>query len=377
MDFSTLGYNFETVVLGIFAFSFLLQLFFYLFFFTRLAFHKATPKASSQPPISVIICARNEEKNLMRNLPLFFDQHYPEFEVVVVNDASWDSTKDILTAMQLKYDNLHVVNLEESDRHEWYGKKLALTLGIKGAKYGHLLLADADCVPTSKDWINNMTAGLDAQTPIVLGYSPYEKKKGLLNKLIRFDTFYIGLQYLSFALAKLPYMGVGRNLAYRKELFFSVSGFKTHYHIASGDDDLFINQVARSKNTCIEVQQNSHTISQPKTSWLGWWRQKRRHFTTAEHYRFVHKLLLFLLPLSVLLFFISFIVLLILKNWMYVALGAFAFRFLMQIIIFNRAMRFLGDKDLIFFSPVFEVLFLFLNPIIYIAKLVAKPSRWS
>lgn len=370
------GYEitFELVVLAVLGIALLVQLFYYLYFFLRLTLFKQKEIETNLPPVSVVICARNEEKNILENLPKIFDQDYPEYQVVVVNDRSWDETGDVLRAFQKRYDNLHVVSVPENDHYK-FGKKLAVTLGIKGAKHEHLLFTDADCEPVSKQWIRKMVSSFQSKS-LILGYSPYKKKKGFLNKLIRFDTVQIGVQYLSFALAGLPYMGVGRNMSYKKELFWSVSGFKSHYHIPSGDDDLFVNEVGAKKGVNIVVDPEAQMVSQPKETYADWWRQKRRHFTTAKHYKFHHKLFLGLYPASIMLFILSFIVLLFTSFWK-IALIAFAFRMLVQLLILNKPMKLLGGKDLLFLTPFIEVFMLLVNPLIYFSNFVVKPTRWN
>ena len=194
--------------------------------------------------------------------------------MVVVNDCSFDNTGDILNEMAKKHTNLKVVTIIENEHHA-HGKKVALMMGIKGATHEHLLLTDADCYPTGKDWLKNMMQQFTPETDIVLGYGAYEKRKGFLNKVIRFDTFMIALQYLSFSLARKTYMGTGRNLAYKKSLFFSLKGFASHYHIESGDDDLFINEAITKMKSKTEICVDTPTVSKVKTTLNSWIRQKR------------------------------------------------------------------------------------------------------
>jgi poly-beta-1,6-N-acetyl-D-glucosamine synthase len=364
-------------ILGIlFLITFLIQVYYYLGIFSKLAFYKVKLQALSNQPISVIICAKNESENLINNLPLIFDQDYPKFEVVLVNDCSWDDTKDILEALQVKHSNLHVVTLQETDSFNG-GKKLALTLGIKGAKYDHFILTDADCKPTSRLWLQKMASSFSNEKTIVLGYSPYEKANGFLNKIVRFDGFFVGLQYLSFALKNNPYMGVGRNLAYTKEVFFQSSGFKSHYHIPSGDDDLFINQVANSSNTAICVDKEAQTTTKGKTTWQNYWRQKRRHFTTSKFYKKPHQIALSIYPITLFLFFVSFVFVLF-TPYRFIAIGLFLIRISIQIFIFSRSSKFLrGNKDIIWLMPIGELILLFINPAVHIANKFSKQVRWK
>ena len=324
----------------------------------------------------MVVCAKNEAQNLQKNIPLYFSQNYPDFQVVVVNDCSVDESEDILDEFEKKYPNLHVVTLKEDEIRE-HDKKLALTLGIKGAKHELLLLTDADCVPSGENWISTMVRNFDEKTEIVLGFGAFKKSDGLLNKLIRFDAFFVALQYLSYSLAKNTYMGVGRNLAYRKSLFFKNKGFASHYHIQSGDDDLFINRAASKTNTQIEFNPESFTYSEPKKTFRNWVLQKRRHITTAKYYKATHKFLLGAFSMSTVLFYCIFIALIILQFQFYLVLSVFISRMLAQMIIFRKSMVKLGQKDLWWLAFVYEILLMLFYPFIFVSNIFVKKHKWK
>ena len=172
------------------------------------------------------------------------------------------------------------------------GKKFPLSVGIKTAKHEILLLTDADCLPATEHWISSMQSAYEDQTEIVLGYGAFHKKKGWLNKLIRWECYHTALQYFSYAKAGLPYMGVGRNLSYRKRVFYRHNGFTSHHQISGGDDDLFVNMAANKSNTRIQLDPNSFTLSKPATNWKQWMRQKNRHYSTGKYYKAIHKFIL-------------------------------------------------------------------------------------
>lgn len=333
-------------------------------------------EAKVPEPVSVIICARNEEENLSRHLVTVLEQDYPEFEVVVVNDCSYDASEDVLKEYALKYKHLKVITVKEDENHE-HGKKFALMVGIKGAKYEQLAFTDADCMPSSNQWLKNLCSHFSDEKKIVLGYGGYEKLPGLLNKVIRYDTFYIALQYLGFAALGLPYMGIGRNMAYKKTLFFKNKGFAGHYHIQSGDDDLFINEVATGKNVSIEVSPESLTTSKVKRTFQKWIRQKRRHLTTFKYYSKRSRAQLFILGLSQYLFFISFVILLAIQFEPYIAMIAFGVRLTLQFIIFNSAMKKLKEKDLLILAPLLEIGLMLFYPIFSFGNIFVKKSRWT
>ena len=277
----------------------IIQAFYYLYFFSRLAFYKKKERKISQTyPVSVIICARDEAANLVLNLPgALVQEYHTTHEVILVDDNSFDESKYIIEEFQKTFKQLNFIQLTQEAKFI-PGKKFPLSVGIKAAKYEIVLLTDADCVPASEHWIELMQEGYGAETEIVLGYSAHHKKKGLLNKLIRWETFQTGLQYLSYALAGNAYMGVGRNLSYKRSVFFRHKGFSSHNYIASGDDDLFINMAATKKNTEIVIDKDAHTLSAPPREWAEWIKQKNRHYSTGRYYRWNHKLLLSLYAIT-------------------------------------------------------------------------------
>jgi cellulose synthase/poly-beta-1,6-N-acetylglucosamine synthase-like glycosyltransferase len=363
--------------LAVFGLAMCIQLYFFFNYFLRIANAKAATYPEPIKPVTVVVCARNEEKNLMDNVPLLMDQDHPNYEVVIVNDSSWDDTEAILKALQVSYPHIHIINLDE-EKQNMQGKKFALTLGIKAAKHDTILLMDADCQPIGQSWVREMTAPVDSQKQMVLGFSGFKRYPGWLNKIIRFDALMIGLQYLGFAKAGNPYMGVGRNLCYRRELFFSVGGFKSHYSLSSGDDDLFVNQVANSRNTAVVFNPASQTISEPKKTWGSWFTQKRRHLTTAPYYKAVHKQMLGLWPLSYFLLIASFGACMVLKNGMLVVGGVLLLRYIIQLVILHKATSKLGvSRDLVWLAPVLEFYLHVLNTGLYLVNLVRKPQKWN
>ncbi|WP_207532816.1 glycosyltransferase [Desertivirga arenae] len=364
------------IVFALFQIAFLLQLYYLLVIQKRLGSYKRTEKADSTHPVSVIICARNEEENLRNYLPFVLEQDYPDFEVVVVNDCSVDESDLVLREFSLKYKNLKVVTINEHTRFK-HGKKFAVTLGIKAASHEHLLFTDADCKPASNNWIRKMQENFDGSTEIVLGYSPYIVRKGFLNKLIRFETFFTALNYLSFSLAGKPYMGVGRNLAYTKSLFFKGKGFAAHMHIPSGDDDLFVNQNASSRNTVIEIDPESHVWSEPKTSFSSYFTQKIRHMGAGKVYKASHKRMLSFQAGSALAFYLLLGILVLINAQWYVILSFFLIRFLVQIFIYAPVFKRLNCKDLIWWFPALDLIYNFYILVLSIISLFKKKIKWK
>ena len=374
MNLVKLLQHWHGIVFIIFCAVALVQIFYYLFFFLRLVLYKATTKTISQThPVSVIICARDEAANLAKNLPGALVQQYSTtHEVIVVNDNSFDDSKYVLEEFQRKFKQLNIVELKQEAKFI-PGKKFPLSIGIKTAKYEIVLLTDADCVPASEYWIDKMQQTYDEHTEIVLGYGAFYKKKGILNKIIRWETFHTALQYLSYSLAGLTYMGVGRNLSYKKSVFFRHKGFSAHNHVASGDDDLFINNAATRNNTKINIDKDTFTLSEPAKDWAAWRRQKRRHYSTGRYYRPLHKFLLGLYSLSHFLFYPLFVTSIIFFNWQF-SLIVFGCRLLLQAIIFYPAMKKLDEKDLYRWFLFFD-LWMFFYYLLFSFSLLRKPGQ--
>ncbi|MCE6988662.1 glycosyltransferase [Dyadobacter sp. CY323] len=268
------------------------QLFYYLFFFTRLAFYgKGANYGSAMPGVTVLVCAWNERENLTELLPLLDAQEYPEFEVILLDDRSDDGSEEFIRASIQQWKHIRYIRINDQFDHVT-PKKYALTVGMKQAKYPIALMTDADCRPSSNHWITAMTSRVADDKEIVLGFSPYARRAGLLNWFIRCETFYTAVQYLSFALAGMTYMGVGRNILYKRSVFFANKGFYTHKHVFGGDDDIFLNEVSTSSNTTISIEEDSFVYSIPKTTWRDWFRQKQRHISVSRYYKPRNKFLL-------------------------------------------------------------------------------------
>ncbi len=362
---------------GVFAIVFLTQVYYYLFVFSKLAWYKSNPVLTLNPePVSVILCARNERENLTNFLENILNQDYPEYEVVVVNDCSYDGSGDLLEDFSRRYSHLKVVTIEEFDRFK-HGKKFALTMGIKAAKYELLLNTDADCNPVSKDWISLMQRNFKSEKSIVLGYSPYRKVPGLLNAFIRFETFHTALQYFSYHLSGKTYMGVGRNLAYRKNLFFKNKGFASHMHIQSGDDDLFVNQHADKQNTTLEISPKSFTISEPKSTFAEFFKQKLRHTQAGKLYKKEHKNWLVIYAISAMMFYTLFTTLLIFKFLPIILCSILIVRFMLIYIVFQPAMKKLASSDLIYFAPILDIFYQFYLLSLTMAGIFKKQTRWK
>jgi glycosyltransferase involved in cell wall biosynthesis len=355
------------VVFFIFGFTAAIQLFYYLFFYLSVYLRKPSESKGGKQPVSIIICARNEAENLQNFLPSVLEQDYPDFEVILVNDCSEDNSYEVLGKFLKQYPRLKISTVNKDPKFT-HNKKFAQFIGIKAAKNEILLFTDADCRPESDKWLEGMTSHFDKNINFVLGYGGYFKDKGLLNKYIRYDSLTIAMQYLGMAIRGVPYMGVGRNLAYRRSVFFGNKGFGLHNHVISGDDDLLVNTIATRKDTCVELRWETHTRSIPCSDLDEWINQKKRHLTTAPYYKFRDKFLLITEPATRILFYITFIVLISnLFLWPWLS-AVFVLRLICQIIVLALTQKKLNEPGLLFYSLFFDIFSPLINSIIFFSN---------
>ena len=327
-------------------------------------------------PVSVIVCAHDEEHNLRELVPLLLTQDHPEFEVIIVEDRCNDGTYDYLLAATKQGSRLKMVRVVYKPEHI-SGKKFALTLGIKAARYNWVLLTDADCRPTGNNWIKRMSECMEDSTQVVLGFSPYIKTKGLLNAFIRFESFLTGIQFIGLSILGRPFMGVGRNLAYRRSLFLNNKGFNNHLDVTGGDDDLFVNQHAIGATTknCIGVEVLMKSVS--KTTWQEYYIQKLRHLSVGKYYKFSDKLILGVFSLSWVLMWVVILPISFFSPLMYWIWAVFLLRWIILMFLFHHASRKLGEPFEIWKAPFLDFIYAFYYLVTGPMALVSKKVRWK
>jgi glycosyltransferase involved in cell wall biosynthesis len=340
-----------------------IQIYYYSFHFASIIKYRKkrdngiVPFVEDLPPVSIIICAKNESENLRQFLPAILEQDYPCFEVIVVNDGSTDETSDLLQELNLTYPNLYRTFVPENANVR-STKKLGLTIGIKAAKFDVLLFTDADCKPASNKWIGNMARNFTQSTEFVLGYGAYMPEKGFMSRMISFDTLFIGMQSLGYALNGHPYMGVGRNMAYRKDTFLRMKGFSKSLGMQSGDDDLFVNNGANEYNTRVEISAESVTWSVPKSTYRSWFRQKERHLSTSSFYKADGLLRIGVEVASRGLFYALICAIAILSPWIFGVVAGLFFlaRFAVQMIVVNKVAKQFDERKFYFSLLMFDIM---------------------
>lgn len=367
--------NWKLILLIIFFYSVAAQLIYQWAIFSRIGFYRRKKPNNIVNPVSVIIYARNEAHHLRTNIPIWMEQDYPEFEIIIINNNSDDDTDELMKTMSASYPGLKIINLGQN-LNFFTGNKFPLAIGIKSAKHDVILFTYAHCLPASKNWIRNFQAHFTQGKEIVLGYNQYIRKKGSGNLLARFDLFEMALRYLSFAKSGMAYKGVGSNLAYTQSLFYKQGGFISHYKISTGEDDLFINRAARKKNVSVEIHPDSFTVTSRKLNTKSWMHLKYKNLLTYRHYRPLHRMVLGHYHFTRLVFWISFTWLAILfYMWPYL-FGAFFLRFVSQLIIYKGALKRLNEKNIWLLTPFLEIILMIINPFVKLSSYFVHKKEW-
>ena len=372
--------NFTCMILAVFVLATIIQLAFYLFVYLRVVWRKGKQNTSQEneiPPVSVIICARNEEENLVMNLASVLEQDYLSFEVIVVNDCSEDDTEQVLAGFKQQYPHLRSTIIKKNGSFR-NGKKFAATVGIKAAQHEWLLFTDADCRPESPQWIASMSRRFVSKKDIVLDYSGYMIQKSFLNKWIRYEACFTALQYFGFARLGKAYKGVGGNLAYRKSLFFAHNGFAAHAHILSGGDDLFVNQAATKQNVAVAYAKQAHTRSVPQKTFREWVRQKTRHIHASKYYKRGQTFWLTLEPFSRVLMWTSFGVYMIFCPFWQYLLAAFLIRMAIFMSVVGMATKKFNESGILRYAILFDLIVPFVYFYVFLLnRISSKHNKWK
>jgi glycosyltransferase involved in cell wall biosynthesis len=374
-----------TIILLAVLFFFLgIQLIYYWIFLARPYYYLRKIKknkitfSSLQPPVSVIIYARNKALRLQAFLPSVLEQDYPEYEVIVVNDDSSGNSEEVLKRLQAQYPHLYYTYIPQGTKN-LSRKKLGLTLGVKAAKHAALLFTEADSRPVSRNWITCMSRHLNDEKTVVLGFSTLEQHKALKHQYVAFDYFFLNLQMAVMALLKIPYGASGRNLLYRKEYFDSQKGYSRYRHLPAGEDDLFINEIATKENIAVELSSEGLVFAQ-WDEMFDWKYLKISRTATQPFYKKM-PLLFWRIELWSRIFFMAafFICLLInIRNIVLplFAILAFSIRLFSQLFVINKTAACLKLEKFYFLFPFFDIMQPIVNIYFYIYRLFEKKTNY-
>ncbi len=357
----------------------IIQLVYHLVVFGKLLSVPKRPDYDGKwQPVSIIVCAQSEFDNLQLLVPALLNQQYSDFEIVLVDDASWDKTTSYFETLQIDEPRIKSVFITDDMKKNTKGKKLALTLGIKAAKHELLLFTDADCLPNSEHWVTEMVKPYHTEpnTQIVLGYSPFAKRNSLVNLFAQMENILTACSYFGYAINHNPYMGVGRNLSYKKSLFFSVKGFANHHHIASGDDDLFIQDAATAQNTAVCIDPKAFVNTYSKKSFGEWYNQKVRHNYVGKYYKRKHRTQLGLFAITHALQWLFLIACIIYEPTRYWSLIFWALIWLFKVPLMYKIFKKLKRSNYAFWLPIFDFIYVFYNLVFGAVATFGKQKKW-
>ncbi len=357
--------------------TFLIQIIYWWSVYGKLAFYRKRRSVSTKEPISVVLLFNDEFEKLKEQLPALLSQNYPDYEIVLVIQSINDDLAEYLEQVEKEYSNVQVVKMLQ-DLNFFKGNKFPLSIGIKSAQNDLLIFTDAGCLPVSEHWLEQIQSNFIEEKEIVLGYfrsSP--PGAGAQHGFRRFANLSTAMNYFSFALAGRPYMGIGKNLAYRKSLHYKNKGFTGHYRISVGEDDIFINQVATKRNVAIAPDLESQVVCGGPQRFAEWMRFRKMYFKSRRYYHFWDKFFLNLFAFSYIVFLAAFVYLLVVRTLFYPVIGLFILRLFSQLFIFKKCMIRLSEKNLLLLSPINEILLLLFDGLIRISLVFDKKDKWK
>jgi len=361
----------EDIILLLFLLSLLIILFYYFRYFIRINYLQIHKPKKTDTKASVIIAVRNAANHIEQTIQSILEQNHANFELIIIDDNSTDDTAKCI--QKIKDERISYHKLEEH-----YGKKRAIEIGIKKSTTKLLLFIDADCIAESRNWLGSMVSSFTNKKRIILAYSRFRPiKYSFLNKIQRFECLLNGIQYLSFAASGYPYMGVGRNLAYHKEVYEKANAFQKHSDVIGGDDDLIINEMGNSDNVAVLMEPSTHTISDAEVSWRSYYYQKRRQLQAGSKYKSTDKIRLAIYGAANVIFYFTYFCLLFGNDNQATILSIFVIKQLMQMLLFDSIMKRLKDRDLLIWLFPLESIYYAIITFIGISTWIWKIDRWK
>lgn len=340
----------------------------FYFAFTKISRKKKTTK-TKHIPISIIVCFKNEAENLKHNFQYWATQLLDDDELILVNDFSTDDSLQVAQNLTTGSDNITILNVSS----DFPGKKQALTEGVEAARTSIILVTDADCVP-NPEWRKTVANQVEENTDFVLGYGPIKYASGVLNLFQRFECVMTALQYFSYASFGFPYMGVGRNMLFRRSIFDRK--IYRDKAIASGDDDMLVSAKANSKNTKLCIDSSSFVTSEGTKSWRSYFKQKARHVSSSVVYKPAIKFLLGLFATCQILILPLFIVLLFTSYFRIAILLCLLRLFVIFIVLLINGNK-LKAHDLFIYTPVLDTMLSIYYLLLGFLSFTNNKSRWN
>ena len=288
------------------------------------------------------------------------EQNYPFFEVIVVNDESAGEDEETLKLLEKDYHNLYHTFIPKSARYI-STEKLGISMGLKAAKYKWIVVTDPYSRPASKNWLRSLSKHFTSDTEIVLGYSNYVSNNTSFARHIITDSLFNSMRYLGKALAGHAYMGIGHNMAYRKDTYELHKGFSNQLNLKRGEDDLFVNSVANSFNTKVAVEPDSFVRMSIPPYRRIWKEEKTGYAVTGHYYKGNARRLNSMETWACTLFYITIVggltMCVVEKQWILISVFALCWliRFITVMNVFRKTAKAMGE-DIRYYLPLYDLL---------------------
>ena len=350
-----------------------LEVFNYFIFYTKLAFSKNTIQKQTdrmQKPVSLVVYIKDQQDILPQYLPTLLEQDHPNYQIILVNNASCDDSLEILEAFEKTHPKIKLVNVINNEAF-WNNKKYALTLGIKVAKHDYLVFTEPSGQLLSSTWLSSMSNYFSHKKQVVIGHtSIIKKKRSFINKLFRYhNTFAFSKLFIGTDITG-PLHGNILNQGYLKDLFYANNGFIQQMKIPFGEQYSFIQQVATSKNTTIAIDQSSFVYQEVDNKLGSLVKDLKTQGlllkASSFKFRFIRGFSCFL-PLS---FYLLFILLLSINPLLEVLWIAFGVRMLVKFFYDYQLFKKFANKDLIWVLPLLEFIHTFILSYLAITQFI-------
>lgn len=342
----------------------------YLFAFSSIGFRKNKVQAGSHKlPVSVVIYVKNKAFLLEEHIPIFLEQSYPNFELVLVNHASSDHSLEVIEGLMERYPNIKLVNVENKERF-WANKKYALTLAVKASSHDCILYTELDSLPMTNQWIQSTVDQFVGDKSIVMAPVQYTAK----NPFLRYIDAIHQLQSFSFANLGNPFRASKANFAFSKDEFFRVKGYISHLDIPVGITTLFLKDAGNKKNTAVALNHDNFVCAKQKVTWATFWDRQLREAQLFQYYNFKNKFLLSVFNLSKLALYLTLPIGLFV-NWQVYG-GILLSYYLLYYLSCSKSLIKLKEQKLLYILPILDLYYAIHLMLLFLASKFIRPKTW-
>ena len=229
----------EMVLLAAYAGVFIIQMYFLLGVYLKLAWHKKENFNPAPHQVTIMLSLRNEEERIREMMTKFTELPFEDYQVMVINEVSEDNTLEILNVLAETNPRIKVTSLSQETR---FMEKQAINIGLKGAQSPWIVQLPPTTGSISQEWLTKLTGLLDKDTDAVIGYTNVERNKGFRNLLCRMERFHQFMLSGSWILAGMPFVFSENNVLFNKSMYFDTLGFRQKLNRNFANLELIFNE---------------------------------------------------------------------------------------------------------------------------------------